>query len=829
MIFSLASSFSSEELLSRLASGPRGLTEQEARDRLQKNGANRLEAQEPSAWRLWLRQFQSAFIYLLLVAMMIAFALGDRLEAGLMLLFVLINSSLGFYQEFQSQHALAVLRGYVTKRSRVLRDGALVERETSELVSGDVIALQAGDGIPAEVRLIEATDVEADESSLTGESATVAKTLSALDHPRAITDATNVLFSGTHVARGQAMAVVFATGRDTSLGDISRLAIEPVRVSAFEQHLKQFSAFLIKLIIVTIALTFAINVSVKGVHAGVIDLLIFSIALAVSVIPEALPLVTIISHARGALRLATQQVVVKRLTAIEDLGSIEVLCTDKTGTITENKMTVADVWSIGHDDPLAIASLAAHDHASFDDAILKRCPQKKEATKLLHLLPFDPERRRASALIANGRDRVMIVRGAPEAVMNLCAHLTESEKNRASGWAETQGKNGRRVLAIASKTMPQNANRIELADESRLTLAGLIAFDDPLKPTAASAIAHARRLGVVVKMLTGDSAEVATAIARRVGLLKKDEYAITGATFETLSTTEQKKAVHACHAFARLSPQQKFSIIQLLQKTREVGFLGEGINDAPALHIANVGLVVQGASDIARDAADVILLDRSLDVIVNGIRIGREVFANTIKYITATLAPNIGNFLTLAIASLVMNDLPMLPVQILLVNLLSDTPMIAIATDGVDASELKRPRHYSMRAIAVTCLTLGLVSTVFDFMMFRVWNHAGVDRLRTNWFMGSILTELLFIFSIRAKRWFFQGVKPSRLMLTLALIVAIVTVSLPFASIGQSIFHLVVPSLNDLGILALILAGYLLATETVKIMGAGIKPLPSQG
>jgi Mg2+-importing ATPase len=812
-----------EAVLKAFGSRHTGLLDVEAADRLQNDGPNELKNRQVRALDIWLRQFRSAFVYLLVLAAAIGFALGDLLESSLILAFVLINSSLGFYQEYQSARALSLLKKFIQPNAKVRRGGRELLIPTRELVTGDLLLLKPGDLLAADVRLLETHELTIDESILTGESVAVQKQSDAIAAADAITKASNLAFTGTTVLRGTGLGLVIATGSRTELGAISHLTVETERVSSFEKGINAFSHFILRLIVVTLIAVFIFNLFLKGAHANIGELLIFSIALAVSVIPEALPIVTTISLSQGALRLAKRHVVVKRLSAIEDLGGIEILCSDKTGTLTENHLTVVD--QLG-ENPLETMALAAEWNPDltqldpFDRALWEQL-DAKTAGHLRQLprrsaIPFDPARRRNSVVIEKNGKRTLIVRGAPETLFTCCAPVSAEQRSLALAWASNQGTKGRRVLAVAQKTGVEETCAPQ--DECELAFLGLVAFEDPLKATAPHAIAMAKKLGVQVKILTGDSLEVAAAAALQTGLINDVSEAMAGDTFQALSAEAQRETAKRLHVFARLSPEQKFHLIQLLEEGAEVGFLGEGINDAPALKVANIGLAVPSASDVARDAADIILLNPSLEVVVNGIRLGRSVFANTTKYIKTTLTSNFGNFFAVASASLLVNYLPMLPIQLLLLNLLSDFPMITISTDNVDNEELRRPKHYQVRDIALLAIALGAVSTVFDFLFFGLYRSHPPAVLQTNWFIGSILTELALVYSIRTRRFFLFAKAPSAWVTWLTTISAALAIALPFTDFGHRFFSFVTPRPRDLVTVLAVTLTYFATTETVKLL-----------
>ena len=836
MNFSEYSVVKIDEIVRELETSPdSGIGHQEAARRQKKYGFNELAGKELRWTSVLLRQFKSYFIYLLVGAAVIAFALGGYIDGLMILLFVTINAVLGFYQEYHSEQTIKLLKKYVAAKSRVRRDGREIIIESREVVPGDILIVEAGDMLSADVRFFkDDNDLTIDESALTGESAPVSKTGGILPNPaKEIYQAKNIGFAGTVALSGRGEGIVFAAGADTQIGGIAHLAAATARESVFEKSINSFSKFILWLVLSTLFLIFLANLFIRGDGVRIGELFIFSIALAVSVIPEALPVVTTFSLSRGALRLAKNKVVVKRLSAIEDLGSIEVLCSDKTGTLTENKLTVAEIFSSNPQEALFYANLASEDgkrsNVAFDVA-LRAALSPKESEKISHYkrldeIPFDPQRRKNCVLVeslpaqAGGGKRELIVRGAPENVIAFSKNLSETEREELNRQIVQEGRDGRRVFAVAKKELPSKS-QVNLVEEEKkdLYFLGMISFADPIKSTAKAAIEKAERLGIKIKILTGDAKDVAGAVAHRLGLIDSPDKVITGEEFDKMPSAAQHLAVEEHSVFARVSPEQKYKVIQLLREKREVGFLGEGINDAPALKIANVALVVQGAADIAQEAADIVLLQKSLEVIVDGIKEGREVFANTMKYIKATLSSNFGNFYAVAVASLLIDFLPMLPLQILLVNLLSDFPMIAIATDNVDADELKKPREYQVREIVLLATILGLISAVFDFIFFGLFYRISPQVLQTNWFMASIITELFFLFSIRTHFFFARAKGPSRPLLWLSAAAFGATIILPFTDFGQSIFKFTPPTSSHLIMILSIAAVYFAITEGVKLL-----------
>jgi len=817
-----------KEILNSFQTAETGLTEQEAKKRLIQYGPNQIVARKLRWWRVFGRQFKSPFIYLLFAAIIIAFALGEIIDGLMILSFIIINTILGFAQEYHSEKSIELLKKYVVSRAKIIRDGKETLINAAELVPGDLILIENGDVVPADLRLIDAENLLLNESNLTGEPTPVMKNAAPLSlKTKSINDASNILFSSTAIASGNGLGVVIATGKKTVMGEVTKLTVETNRESNFEKGIAKFSKFILKMILIILLFVFLANLLIKKGETSWAEMALFSIALAVSVIPEALPVVTTMSLSRGSMRLAKNKVVVKRLSAVEDLGSIEVLCTDKTGTITENKLTVAEINAENSSSALFYAALASsflgqgkrETNNSFDIAIWQKLDEKDKKLFANYTrtreIPFDPERRRNCVVVKekNG-EYFLISRGAGENILPLCSNINKEKQKELFFWLKKEGLAGRRAIAIAEKKIMVDCKILE--EEKNLNFIGIISFEDPIKPSARYAIEQAKKMGVEVKILTGDAKEVATAVALKIGLIKNLTESITGDELEKMPEEKQLEMVAKYDVFARVSPKQKYEIIRLLQHNKEVGFLGEGINDAPALKLANVALVVESASDIARDAADIVLLKKSLAVIIDGIKIGREIFANTIKYLKITLISNFGNFYALAVASLIITFLPMLPAQILLLNLLSDFPMIAIAMDNVDTEELRRPRIYNIREVTLMAIIFGLVSTFFDFIFFAIFYQKGPSVLQTNWFIGSVLTELALIYSIRTKLIFWKARRPSFILSGLCIAAVAATIILPLSHFGKTFFKFTAPTPTYFLLTISVAAAYFILTEIIK-------------
>jgi Mg2+-importing ATPase len=828
MSFATYTTESVEEVLAGEKTRSGGLTAVEAGKRAALAGPNTIAAQGVSWFSLLIRQVKSPFIYMLFAAAVLTMVLGERSDGIIIISFVVINTLVSFFQEYHSARSLELLKTFITPRARVRRDGAETVIDAATLVPGDIIIVETGDIVPADIRFIEASGLSINESVLTGESAPSEKTAEALPkEATVIALASNRGFSGTTVTGGRGVGVVVDTGAQTEIGAIATLTVETEHLSSFEVSINMFSRFILKMVSVILVMLLVANFLIKG-SSDVIGLLLFAVALAISVIPEALPVVTTLSLSKGALMLAKQHVVVKRLSAIEDLGSIQILCTDKTGTLTQNELQVSGIHAEDAGRCLRLAALSAgtemKPHSvlsdSFDIALSKKMTPVEYDTLAdfvrVAAIPFDPIRRRTSSVVKHGSDETLelIVRGAPETILGLCT-ISKEDSAAVLAWVKEEGMAGRRTIAVASgvSTHPNTPEK----DEKKLSYVGVISFADPVKDTTRSAISEARQLGVRVVILTGDGPEVAGSVAQEVGSIEDRVQVITESEFMALSPIEQIKAAVSYRVFARMSPSGKYRIIELLSKDSVVGYLGDGINDAPALRIASVGLVVSNASDIARDAADVVLLNRSLHVIIGGIKSGRAVFENTVKYLKTTLISSFGNFYTIAIAQLMLPYLPMLPIQILLMNLLTDYPMLAVATDAVDTTDIKTPRRYNVREIVLVSIMLGLVSTLFDFMFFAMFRNAPASVLQTNWFLGSVLTELVLLFSIRTRQKFWKAKAPSRWLLGLTAMSAAAAIAIPFTRFGETFFKFARPEWVHIVSILSVVVLYFVTSEIIKL------------
>ena len=803
-----------------------GLTSVEAAARLRVNGPNEIASERTlSRARVLWNQLRSPLLLLLLFAVAAAASSGEWLNAGIVLAIIVSSVGIGYAREYRAGLAVSELRSRVQAKARVLRDGVEVTVPVRELVPGDLILLSAGNLVPADAELVEATDFFVNEAVLTGESFPVEKRCGAVAADLPLAQRTNRVFLGTNVRSGSAQCLVTATGRSTEFGAIAHRLSLRAPETEFDRGVRHFGYLLMGTALVMVVLVFSVNAMLGRPP---IDTLLFSVALAVGLSPELLPAILTVNLARGARALADCGVLVRRLNAIENLGSIDILCTDKTGTLTEGVVTLEGAYDPAGAPSKSVLELGTCNAAlqtgltnPLDAAILEASPYAGPRTAKLGEIPYDFVRKRMSVIVRDHDGARLVTKGAVEQVLGICTRLVSGEPldptvraallDRFKAWSA----DGVRVLGVASGSLPVQSGYTR-EDEKDLKFAGFLGFVDRPKPGVADAVRDLGGLGVAVKVITGDVELVARHLAGLVGL--PTERVLTGHELDELNDEALWHAAEKTDLFVAVDPNQKERIILALKKMGHVvGFMGDGVNDAPAMHAADTSLSVDGAVDVARDAADFVLLERDLNVIRRGIVEGRKTFANTFKYILMTTSANLGNMLSMAVASLVLDFLPLLASQILLNNFLSDVPAVGLANDGVDAELVDRPRRWNIRFIGRFMVSFGLLSSFFDFITFAALLGlfaASVELFRTGWFVESLLTELLIAFVVRTRRVFYRS-RPSSLLIATSAAIAAIALAIPYLPVAPFLGFVPLPATVLLTLIGITLL-YVLATEVMK-------------
>jgi Mg2+-importing ATPase len=819
-----------------LGSGPGGLSSETAAAKLRLVGPNSVEeASQLSALRLFLRQFESPLVLILIFAAAISLLLQQWVDSAIILAIVFGSTLLGFFQEYRASTAVEELKHRLALTCRVMRDGVERVVPVSTVVPGDLVLLSAGNLIPADGLVIEAVDFLVSEASMTGESFPVEKQPGTVKPEAAVSARTNAVFLGSSVQSGTAKVLVVETGLRTAFGAIAaRLgAREPE--TDFGRGVRQFGYLLIRAMVVIVLFVLTVNLLLGR---PVIESLLFAVALAVGLSPELLPAIVSVTLAAGARAMGRRGVIVRRLEAIENLGSMDILCTDKTGTLTEGTIVLNGALDAGNrpsDEVCRLAFLNAAFEAGIDnplDAAIVAAGKSAGLTTLgfakIGEIPYDFLRRRLTIVVAedgNPTQHLIVTKGAFSNVLDSCTSLerdaveiplTTELRTQLDAVFKAKGAEGFRVLAVATRRVAAKP-RYGRDDEQAMTFRGFLVFLDPPKMEARRTTEDLARLGIRIKIISGDNRYVTAHLAAAVGLNAKS--ILTGGDLEKLRDEALWHLAPRTDLFVEIDPQQKERIVRALQKTgHSVGYLGDGINDAPALHAADVGISVEQAVDVARESADIILLSRDLDVLRSGVEDGRGTFANTLKYISITTSANFGNMLSMALAAPLLPFLPLAAKQILLNNFLSDVPSIAISSDNVDRDRVRRPQRWHIREIRRFMVVFGLISSVFDLVTFTVLLlvfQADQPTFQTFWFIVSLLTELAVVLILRTHRSAFRS-KPSRLLLWTTLLVAAVTLAIPFLGPLSSMFGFVPLSVLEMGTVIVIVIGYIATTEGAK-------------
>jgi Mg2+-importing ATPase len=818
-----------DELLQRLQASPEGLNSEEARRRQIAYATSRLRPRrDVNALFLLLSQFRSPIILILLFAAVLSIFLADRTDALIILTIIGVSALLGFWQEYGAAKATAALLALVHVTTEVWRDGKLVEVPTEEIVPGDVVNLSAGSNVPGDGVVLAGKDLFVDEATLTGETYPAEKSLSIVAAAAPLAKRFNSLFMGTHVVSGNAKALIVHVGQDTEFGRIAHhLKLRPPETD-FERGVRRFGYLLLEVTLLLVLAIFTINVYLQR---PVIESFLFSLALAVGLTPQLLPAIISVNLSHGAKRMARRNVIVKRLASIENFGSMNVLCSDKTGTLTEGKMQLDGALGLdgtASEHVLLHAYLNATFETGFlnplDEAIRSHRTFDVSGYRKLDEVPYDFLRKRLSILVATPATHLLITKGAVEQILAICT-LAEHPDKTTDALAEViesirtrfhdLSRQGFRVLGLAARDMGE-ATRIDKRDETAMTFLGLLVFADRPKAGIAGTLAQLRQLGVSLKIVTGDHRLVAGHISHEMGL--NHPRMVTGQDLRGMTDEALYQRVNDVDVFAEVEPNQKDRIILALRRSGNVvGYIGDGINDAPALHAADVGISVDSAVDVAKDAADIVLLEKDLAVLLDGVREGRVTFANTLKYVFMATSANFGNMFSMAGASLFLPFLPLLPKQILLTNLLTDIPEMTIATDRVDPEMIDQPRRWDIAFIKKFMLTFGLVSSVFDYLTFGVLLlilHASPEQFRTGWFVESVISASAIVLVIRTRRPFFTS-RPGRYLAWTTLAIAAITLLIPLLPIAAPLGLTPLPPLLLL-FLAAILIGYVITAEVAK-------------
>ena len=820
------------ELLRTIEGTPAGLTTAEAAKRLRIYGPNSMDQESRFAALIdFLRFFANPLVIILVVASAISISLGDHVGGIIIIAMVLLSVVLNFFMEFQARHAVEAIRKQVATTAAVLRDGREQELPVEQLVKGDVIHLHAGDLVPADARLLEVKDLQVRESALTGESLPVEKLVQDLAAgARGVGDASNSVFLGTAVQTGIATAVIVATGRRTALGAIAGRLTERPPETEFARGIRNFGLMITKVILLLVLFVLLVNIIL---HRPILESFLFSVALAVGMTPEMMPMIITITLAKGARRMAAKQVLVKQLAAIEDFGSMTILCSDKTGTLTEGEIVLdRHVDVVGKDDENVLRLIYLNSffqagiRSPLDDAILKHERPKITEYAKLDEIPFDFHRKRLSVVVSHAEECLLVTKGEAESVFAICDSVTidgvsqpfnDQRRAEAATTFQKLSAEGYRALGVAVLKVPkQGVYKVEA--EKGMTLAGFAAFLDPPKEGVQAVLESLKQNGVSIVIMTGDNQYVTQKVARDVGL--PADLLVIGSQIDTMDDAALAYQAEHGAIFARVSPEQKNRVIIALKAHGHVvGFIGDGINDAPALHTADVGISVMNGVDVAKDAAKIILLEKDLSVLNDGIVEGRRSFANIMKYIIMGTSSNFGNMFSMAAASLFLPFLPMLPTQILLNNFLYDISQISIPTDNVDDALLHKPKRWQISFIRQFMMIIGPISSIYDFLTFAIVLYAfqaatNAPLFHTAWFVESLATQTLVVFVIRTAGNPFSS-RPSKSLLIAVLTIVTLAMVIPYTPLGTLLGFVPLPFMLVAAI-GLLAVTYLLVVQMVK-------------
>ena len=821
-------SFPIENVMNEVAANPGGLTDKEAAIRLKKYGANTFKTRSHTSLILFLLQFKSPITILLIVAAFLSMGLNDVTNAVIILFIILVSSLLGFWQERGATNAVNELLKKVQIRCCVVREGKETALPVEQVVPGDIIVLKAGDVIPGDCLLHDSNELYVNEASFTGETFPVEKIAGPVPADAPLSKRSNTLFMGAHVISGKAKAVVIKTGQHTEFGAISARLKSRMPETDFENGVRHFGYMLMEITLILIIIIFSVNVLL---HRPALESMLFSLALAVGLTPQLLPAIISINLAAGARKMAKNKVIVKRLSSIENFGSMNILCSDKTGTITEGKVMLKDALDYEgkpSGKTLHLAWLNASLQRGYanpvDQAIQSACGDSLNEFMVQAEVPYDFFRKRLTIVVRHEADNTAITKGALNAVLAVCDQVETGagqvvpigEKLEAiKNEYEKICNAGYRVLGVASRQVPAGIG-FTRNDEINMVFQGFVTLFDPPKKDVLQTITELHSMGVQLKIITGDNELVARSMAQQIGM--NDPVIITGRQIHEMSNDALLHHALRAHIFAEVEPNQKEKIIQLLKKSGNVvGFMGDGINDAPALHAADVGISVDTAVDVAKEAADIVLLNQSLEVLITGIIAGRKTFTNTMKYIFMAASANFGNMFSMAGASLFLPFLPLLPKQILLTNLLTDFPEMAIAGDRVDDIAVSKPHCWDLKLIRRFMIVFGLISSIFDYLTFYVLIYFMKAReavFQTGWFVESVISASLIVLVMRTRLPFFKSLPGKQLIIATSAVIALVLL-LPYLPFARVLAFSKLPAAYY-GWMLLIVVAYIVTAELAK-------------
>ncbi len=815
-------------------SSRQGLTESEIESRHKEYGYNQLKKKK-SFLLLLLRQFKNPLLWLLIVTSVLSMYFGEVLGGTIILVLIFLSAIVSFIQEYRSERIVDDLNKKISHKAIVTRNGEKIEIDVKNIVPGDIINLDVGSKVPADVRLIEAENLEINESILTGESVPVHKVSDVLKKADVDKNYKNYAFAGTIISDGQALGIVLSIGNQTRLGQLSRTVIQEKPQIQFQKGISQFVNFLIKVVLVLTVIIFAANAVLKQ---NILDSLLFALAVAIGIAPEMMPVIMTISMSIGAKNMAKKEVIVKRLVSIEDFGNMDILCTDKTGTITEGNIELHNYFDLSNNlnENILLYSVLCNSairHGkkisgnSIDAAILKYAGDKViselESYSKIEDIPFDYDRKRMSVAVKNGKEQLLITKGAVFPILKVCSKIDIN--GRVGGIANYREKikkkffdlsnEGLRVIAVAYKNSSKAS--YDKADEKELTFLGFITLSDPPRKTVKGSLEKLKSLDVAFKILTGDNEIITQKIAQEVGI--QITRIVIGDQIEKFDDKKLSEVVEKANVFCRLTPSQKQRIIKVLKENgHDVGYMGDGVNDIEALYEADVGISVDTAVDVAKDASDIILLKKDLGILAGGVAEGRKIFGNSMKYILMEVSSNFGNMLSLSVSSFVLPFLPMLPTQVLLNDMLYDFSQVPISGDNVDSEYLKKPKKFDLKLIRRFMIWFGPISSLYDFLTYGVLIFlfkASQATFRTGWFIESIATQTLVVFAIRTRRSPFWKSKPGKGILISCFTIVAIALIIPYTPLGNLFQFIPMPIWFFVYVVAAVLT-YLLLVEMSK-------------